>query len=518
MAEVEAQKAFSEAYAKARSMDEAALSHPSMDKDPVTWTEVIRSFHFKRLKEDAGLVGALGFGCIQAWLFLSCFAPSRFMGSIWVGEYSAMRQLMTFACYLLTSCLFAEVITARKPMVQASVLTIAAALASLSLSGSLFAGAGSEVIGALANVKCILSGSAMGYCLALWARHYAATGNHETLRIGEGLMTSVLVVAVCLLGSRFGIVSSVVLPLVTLGCLHWGLRLSRNAAKPPVQEKPASKNDVPMPPLPWRLMLGLIALGLGYGLCLGYSESTGSYPPSIVSVCLAVNALVGGILVVYAVQTGSNFGYSDACAVVLPLAVFGQCWISTFQNELLPVAAAAMRAAFLLFDCLLWLQLPKVYERTGTLKVFFLLRFCLEGSIFLGLSLRVLTFASTDILFKVVSVTACAMLLSALMLTFANNEVSNVWGFMPVPVMVGGRFSKACQQVKGDYGLTAREYEVMQLVMRGRNGTFIQDKLVISQSTFQTHMRNLYRKLDIHSNQELIDLLEEYIQKVDDRQ
>ena len=54
----------------------------------------------------------------------------------------------------------------------------------------------------------------------------------------------------------------------------------------------------------------------------------------------------------------------------------------------------------------------------------------------------------------------------------------------------------------------------MGLVLRGRNGTYIEEQLVISKSTFQTHMRNLYHKLDVHSNQELLDVLEEYLEKM----
>jgi DNA-binding NarL/FixJ family response regulator len=51
----------------------------------------------------------------------------------------------------------------------------------------------------------------------------------------------------------------------------------------------------------------------------------------------------------------------------------------------------------------------------------------------------------------------------------------------------------------------------MKLVAHGRNGTFVQEKLFISKSTYQTHMRNLYKKLGIHSDQKLIDIIEEEI-------
>lgn len=59
-----------------------------------------------------------------------------------------------------------------------------------------------------------------------------------------------------------------------------------------------------------------------------------------------------------------------------------------------------------------------------------------------------------------------------------------------------------------DYDLTAREQEIAKMLARGRNGTYIQEQLVISRNTVKTHTRHIYAKLGIHSQQELIDLFE----------
>ena len=57
-------------------------------------------------------------------------------------------------------------------------------------------------------------------------------------------------------------------------------------------------------------------------------------------------------------------------------------------------------------------------------------------------------------------------------------------------------------------GLTERETEIFALLARGRNGQFIMDKFVISRNTVKTHVKHIYVKLDVHSQQELIDLVE----------
>lgn len=58
------------------------------------------------------------------------------------------------------------------------------------------------------------------------------------------------------------------------------------------------------------------------------------------------------------------------------------------------------------------------------------------------------------------------------------------------------------------YGLSARETEVFALLARGRNRTYISKTLFVSDNTTRTHMKNIYRKLGVHSQQELIDLVE----------
>jgi len=56
------------------------------------------------------------------------------------------------------------------------------------------------------------------------------------------------------------------------------------------------------------------------------------------------------------------------------------------------------------------------------------------------------------------------------------------------------------------YGLTDRETEVAVLLAEGCNIPFIQEKLIISKGTAQTHSYNIYRKMGIHKRKELIDI------------
>lgn len=71
-----------------------------------------------------------------------------------------------------------------------------------------------------------------------------------------------------------------------------------------------------------------------------------------------------------------------------------------------------------------------------------------------------------------------------------------------------GRFKRACEQVANRYLLSKKETEVLFLLAKGRNAAYIQEQLYISEGTARTHMRHIYKKLDIHTQQELMNLVE----------
>lgn len=72
------------------------------------------------------------------------------------------------------------------------------------------------------------------------------------------------------------------------------------------------------------------------------------------------------------------------------------------------------------------------------------------------------------------------------------------------------RFRDRCDQIAVTYKLSRRETEVFYLFARGRSSSRIADDLYISSGTASTHLRNIYRKLDVHSRQELLDLIENF--------
>lgn len=69
--------------------------------------------------------------------------------------------------------------------------------------------------------------------------------------------------------------------------------------------------------------------------------------------------------------------------------------------------------------------------------------------------------------------------------------------------------SEVCRILGDRFELTPREREVFLLLAQNYRAPYIAEKLVVSQSTVKTHMRNLYAKLGVHSQAELLLLVDE---------
>ena len=71
-----------------------------------------------------------------------------------------------------------------------------------------------------------------------------------------------------------------------------------------------------------------------------------------------------------------------------------------------------------------------------------------------------------------------------------------------------GRYQQRCNAVAERFGLSPRERDVFELLVRGRSIEYIAQSLTISFNTAKSHIRHIYVKADVHSRQELLDILD----------
>jgi DNA-binding CsgD family transcriptional regulator len=80
-------------------------------------------------------------------------------------------------------------------------------------------------------------------------------------------------------------------------------------------------------------------------------------------------------------------------------------------------------------------------------------------------------------------------------------------------VVKSSLWKEKIDKVVETYGLSPRQHEVLRLLSRGRNAKYLQETFWISRSTAKAHIYNIYKRLDVHSQQELID----FIENIDDQ-
>lgn len=73
--------------------------------------------------------------------------------------------------------------------------------------------------------------------------------------------------------------------------------------------------------------------------------------------------------------------------------------------------------------------------------------------------------------------------------------------------VAGEAWNDICAGLAEACGLAKREEEVMVFFSRGNSKSKIADMLFVSEGTVKTHIKSMYRKLEVHSRQELIDLI-----------
>ena len=67
-----------------------------------------------------------------------------------------------------------------------------------------------------------------------------------------------------------------------------------------------------------------------------------------------------------------------------------------------------------------------------------------------------------------------------------------------------------CALLSERYQLSRRETEIFPYLAKGRDVQFVANELVLSKNTIKTHVKNIFMKLDVHSRQEIIDLVESF--------
>ena len=203
--------------------------------------------------------------------------------------------------------------------------------------------------------------------------------------------------------------------------------------------------------------------------------------------------------------------------VGIPLIAFG-----LLMSTLLPDAAFVGNAIYLAGYCF-------IYVIMVCLNIHFVVRLGFSPVYIVGFSTLFITLGEAcGLATEVLCMTAPHQELVALLfgcgIAFAlpvaalycldEKNMLSGWGSVKIDDSESGYSRKRAQRlVAAEYGLSARETEVFELVTRGNTRKGIARTLHLSEDTVKTYMRSLYAKLGVHSKQEVLDLLEDKTQE-----
>lgn len=268
----------------------------------------------------------------------------------------------------------------------------------------------------------------------------------------------------------------------------------------------------------WRPFIEIAAISLFFGFSYGMMKGffAGAAEDLIaMRDLLNVGALILGAAAILLTMSVLRMDFRHMTyQVALPLMAAGFILYSLgYPYDLIGFAAHQMGYQY--FYIIIWaLWAVIAYERRQTatqvasVSMMAIMTGQLVGSV-LGAQLMAL---ATD-RYAVAVVAACSVFAILLVALFAFESPfpgsdRNLFSPAPTGDKDAPRFKLSVQQLARTRGLSPRETEVFEYLAKGRNCSFISTQLVISEETAKTHIKRIYRKFGVHSQQALLDLIE----------
>jgi DNA-binding CsgD family transcriptional regulator len=114
--------------------------------------------------------------------------------------------------------------------------------------------------------------------------------------------------------------------------------------------------------------------------------------------------------------------------------------------------------------------------------------------------------------FSATTLTVLVILLCASLYMMSSRNMRTGWGLAkPDTSQVDTEqdISFAIRTIVSDFELTKREADMMAGLARGKNRKTLSEELCVSPETVKSHIQSIYKKMGIHSQQELIRYVEE---------
>lgn len=264
----------------------------------------------------------------------------------------------------------------------------------------------------------------------------------------------------------------------------------------------------------WRVLLVFYMFGVVTWIVILNSQARLGYGEPMGSIVAMASFAVVFVLLVVSLVLGSTFSLSYIYKLVLPMVMAGVALIIVFGFER-SIGPAFVSTGFTCFDLFCFVMIADAANKTkaNPIRVFGWCR-AIESSLPL-LSIGIIFIAQNvfgveeNTLIYLFAI-ACIVVMSASVILEKNGifERAHLNPSIEYPRAEVIVFARQCEKAIDVYALSAREAEVLSLLVRGRSVPHIAERLYIARSTVKTHITRIYQKIGVESRQEMIDAIE----------
>lgn len=451
----------------------------------------------------------LGFACILAWQFITFFSTTihystrndiAHFNSV-VG-FASLGMIVIMVLGALAPRLFSRCMLSRLAQWIAPLLIAISSVVLVAV----------EHVDAFQQPWCSIAstvaGVGVGVMILGWSKVFARMSILQVMAKSATsfLFSAVLFALVVVVPLKVSIVCTVLLPLISAFILYQRLAVW---SQPDAQEQPAVSLRAGAFSVNAVFSLGVLAWSGSFAQALLFDPlfviGSGSYPWFF-----AIGTIIAVVVVCAPMLSADSLDFAGAyrSSVFTMGLIFLLVPIVTLGTS---VADALGITIYCIVLLLAWAVLSRI---TGLYQLPPLVTFGIGWSAMTAGSLAgtfmgglVRTFVEvTPRLLSVCTLVCVCLLFFAYLFLFTEKSMARLLGG---PISRGKRpFHERAHQIALDYGLTKREEEIMMLIAKGRTNARICEELGVTPGTVNTHLSNLYKKLDVHDRQEVIDLVE----------
>jgi DNA-binding CsgD family transcriptional regulator len=462
-------------------------------------------------------ISCIGFGLHWVWVYTAMLSAQKIfiphfqehdMASYIFAVSSFIALFLTQLIIGLSSKKFSSILTAQGSNIIFAVICAAGTLSPVWMMPQISTGL-SSIICVFAG---ILTGIGSGYLLLLWGCAYSAM-NQVSVASNTAIAFALAITIYYLL------ISYCAYPIITLITIFLpileGIFLVLSTRDRSFNNK-MIENGVKINPWTYILRIGFFAAILGLAIGTLREVSITSLQLGIIEEEQAVvlfGTIVLAVVIVHLILL-SEKQPQERFSLRIPVLFAGVTVILLFiindENSL--IYKIVELVGYFSFEVAIWSAFVWIVHQSqiSPLKVFGLgLAFISMGNFFGTISNKFILLSSASLsLSQIINpIILMFVLLLAIYLISAEKNVPGIIQTHDDREM--NDTEKQVLMVASRYRLTNREKEVLNLLSKGRNIAFISKKLYISTNTTKTHMKRIFNKTDVHSRQDLMDLIDE---------